>query len=166
MVFLCGTDQKPFKSGRFELGPETFLTMDLDPAWTTHLTYKERVATELSINHPDNPNEKCRIYIIPQTSSPNPETLIPMLRENGSDLLKKAMETDFSFIPLNSQKGYYYILTDKAPKAGEPPLLSRGGLISARHLVLFTILFEKKDAPFFKGLIKALSTTRITYPQS
>lgn len=164
LLSLHGTD--PIKSARFELGPDTFLTMDLNPAWITSLSYKKGEATELNITQALNHTEKCRVYIIPQKTSPNPDSLIPMMRENGKDLLLKAVETDFSFIPIPSQKGYYYVLTDKKPKSGEPPLLCRGGLVTARHIVLFTILFEKKDSPFFEDLIRALGTTRITYPKS
>ncbi len=145
----------------FPLGPTESLSIRLDPAWKSDYQNKPQGEAELNLGNPADVQEKCRIYVIPLTRSPDHDALLALLRENGAALLKKAVETDFTFLQLPGSQGQYYILTDKAPKPGEPVLFCRGALADDRRLILFSILFSRRDSDFFQKLLTAIASARI-----
>lgn len=155
------SNSTPSESRQFEFGTNFTLKIDLDPTWTFEFKKRNKEDAELNLINPLNSKEKCRIYIIPQPKVLEKEVIINMLKDNGDTLLNQSLEKEFSFIPIPNAHGFYYILTDKEPKPGEPTLIARGAISSPKHLTLFTILFEQRDSSFFQDLIKVLASARI-----
>lgn len=146
---------------RLDLGGTYTLTLTVQPEWTLKQQNKVRGDTEINIVNSLNSREKCRIYILPLEKIPDDNGIKSLLAQNGDALLRKAVEKEFRFLPLGDKQGMYYLLTDAAPKEGEPRLISRGATRRPHHLVLFTILFNDKDAKFFTKMIGSLGQLRI-----
>ena len=64
------------------------------------------------------------------------------LKQMGNKLLKNAVEKDLVLHKFDrgQVKGYYFTLTDKAPKPGEYEYMTEGAVISDRIFVIFTVL--------------------------
>ncbi len=163
-LLLSGLIQSTSDSGirQFDFGTDQVLHIALDPTWVIDFQAKARGDAELNLANPKDPKEKCRIYIIPQPKLLDKETVQAMLKENGAELLKRAVETELIFTPIASSNGFFYTLTDKEAKPGEPLLVGRGALPSPQHLILFTILFDTRDSRFFSSLIDSFGRARIT----
>ncbi len=71
-----------------------------------------------------------------------------MTERVGQQALPQAIETELTIKELQgvSFTGYYFVLTDKAPKAGEFKYLAQGGIGVGDLLLMFTILTNEKDS--------------------
>jgi len=76
------------------------------------------------------------------------------LKQMGNKLLKNAVEKDLMLREFNrgQVKGYYFTLTDKAPKPGEFEYMTEGAVISGRIFIIFTALSKGKRDPSEEAL--------------
>ena len=76
----------------------------------------------------------------------------------GKETLPQAVETELALQELKSVSftGYYFVLTDKAPKAGEFKYMSQGGLGVGDLLLMFTILTNEKNSQVFFDALEML----------
>jgi len=78
------------------------------------------------------------------------------------EMLPTAVEKNVSVHPINGKDstGYYFLVTDKAPRSGEYPYAVRAGIVTGDLLLSATILCRAKDAPGIAATIEALRTAR------
>lgn len=76
------------------------------------------------------------------------ERIKPVVERAGNGLLSRSVETKLKIRALKGESatGYYYSLTDKAPKPGEFENLSQGAIGVGDLLLHFTILTHSKDS--------------------
>jgi len=81
-----------------------------------------------------------------------------LIEQSGEEALPQAIETELALQELKgvSSTGYYFALTDKAPKAGEFKYLAQGGLGVGDLLLMFTILTNEKDSQVFFDALEML----------
>ncbi len=76
------------------------------------------------------------------------EALRSRVLENGMRLLGQAVETDLEILDITGKnaKGYYYILTDKAPKPGEWKYIMEGMYQVNEVVLIITIVSHEKTS--------------------
>ena len=81
-----------------------------------------------------------------------------MTERIGHKALPQAIETELTLKELKgvSSTGYYFVLTDKAPKAGEFKYLAQGGIGVGDLLLRFTILTNEKDSQVLFSALEML----------
>ncbi len=92
----------------------------------------------------------------------SPENIKKMYKQMGDGLLPTAEETKLTLNELHgiSGNGYYYSLTDKAPKPGEYKYMTQGGIGIGRLLLAFTILTHTSDSILLNQCLEIFSTAR------
>jgi hypothetical protein len=87
-----------------------------------------------------------------------PENLKRMLQGNLQMMLPGAVEKDVAIQEFKAKggTGYYFLVTDKAPKPGEYPYAVRSVVNVGDLLLSVTVLSRSKDSPGITGMIKAL----------
>ncbi len=91
-----------------------------------------------------------------------PPKIKQMMEQRGQDLLPTAEETKLELHGLRGPVcwGYYFSLTDKAPKSGEYKYLTQGSLGVGDLLISFTILTHEKESAVKKDAINMLRSSR------
>lgn len=77
-----------------------------------------------------------------------PTELKALINDIGRTLLPTAVEKDLNVLELQrgDSRGYYYILTDKAPKPGEYQYMAQGAIGIGDLQLSFTLLLNAKDS--------------------
>ena len=88
----------------------------------------------------------------------SPENIKNLVVNTGQHLLKQSVEKKLTLqeIKGKTSAGYYYILTDKAPKPDEYKYLSQGGIGTGDLLLVFSILYNDKNSEFPKTSLQIL----------
>ena len=88
-----------------------------------------------------------------------------MMENNLRKMLPSAVEQQANIQEVNGTdgKGYYFLLTDKAPKPGEYPYAVRAGIGVGDLLLSVTILSRSKNSEGITATIKALQEARQQY---
>jgi tetratricopeptide (TPR) repeat protein len=96
---------------------------------------------------------------------PNSENIRSMIDDDAGKLLPNAVEERVDIKEFNGvyRKGYYFFLTDKAPKLGEYPYLTRAVIGVGDLLLRATILSRSKSSEGITSTIKALQEAKQTY---
>jgi hypothetical protein len=111
------------------------------------------------------------VLIAPQWSQTKDQTF------NQSEKIKNLIEVDLSSLQAQALDkkvdihqfkgvygdGYYFLLTDKDPKAGEYPYLFRAGIGVGDLLLSITVLSRSKESEGITSTIKLLKEARQVY---
>jgi len=84
-----------------------------------------------------------------------------IVEEAGKHMLKDSVEKKLILKEFSQGilKGYYFSLTDKAPKPGEYKYVKQGAVMSSQFYLSFTILYKNSNDPS-KEAIKIISSMR------
>ena len=95
----------------------------------------------------------------------SPEAIKSFLEETGNEALSSAVEEKLNLQLLKGTppQGYYYTLTDKAPKGGEYKYLTQGGIGTGDLLLVLTILYNDKETEAVKDALEMFSSAEQTY---
>jgi hypothetical protein len=95
---------------------------------------------------------------IPQPGFSSAENIRAFLEQQGRKALASAVETRLILEELRAQSGvgYYYSLTDRAPKPGEFTYLTQGALGVGDLLISFTLLHREKEPPERQAVLEML----------
>jgi len=87
-----------------------------------------------------------------------PENVKRLLQDNLAQMLPSAVEKKVPLKEFQTKdtSGYYFFVTDKAPKPGEYPYAVRAVVGVGDLLLSVTVLCRSKDSPGIAGTIKAL----------
>jgi hypothetical protein len=101
---------------------------------------------------------------MPEGGSPlkEPADLQRLIEIDLRAMLPTAVEKDVAVQTIKGQDvtGYWFLVTDKAPKPGEYPYAVRSGVVVGNLLVSATVLCRSKDTPGIAATIEALRTAR------
>ncbi len=88
----------------------------------------------------------------------SPDRVKTFVEKDGQKLLSKTVETKIALRELKSahNTGYYYSITDKAPKPGEYRYMTRGGIGVGDLVLNFTVLHRVKDSESVKEALSML----------
>jgi hypothetical protein len=83
--------------------------------------------------------------------------------QQGKRLLATSKEKELVLTELKGAtlKGYFYSFTDKAPKAGEWPILTQGVAREGDYLLSFTVLTRSRDSADYQAALKSLKSVKI-----
>jgi hypothetical protein len=78
----------------------------------------------------------------------NPEAIKRSVKKKGTSLLAQAVENRLDIRELKGahSTGYYFSLTDKAPKPGEFEFLTQGYIGLSQYLILFSVFTHNSQA--------------------
>jgi hypothetical protein len=98
----------------------------------------------------------------PKAGLDKPERLRAMVEEMGAHQLRTAVEKQLDVIEDkgNGTIGYYYRLTDKAPKPGEFEYAAQGTFLAGDLLLGFTFLAHEKDSNAQQAALEMLRNAR------
>jgi hypothetical protein len=96
-------------------------------------------------------------------SRANPAEIRKRVEESGQRLLSRALEADLTVKELagESALGFYFSLTDRAPKPGEYRHLIQGIAIVGDLSLAFTILYNSPEAEEHRAALEMLSRARL-----
>jgi len=79
----------------------------------------------------------------------SPDLIHGMVEESGRELLQQSRENDLDLIPIDgiSGTGYYFRLSDAAPRPGEYPYLTQGALSVGNVVIIFSLFTHQQDSP-------------------
>ena len=91
-----------------------------------------------------------------------PPKIRELLERQGQGLIGSAIEERLVLEELRGpySVGYFYSLTDKAPKPGEYAYMTQGAVGVGRLLVVFTFLFREKHLPERQAGLEIIRTAR------
>ncbi len=92
----------------------------------------------------------------------SPEEIRKIVEKSGNEILHTGVETELNLHELKGSdtSGYYYTLTDKAPKPGEFEYVTQGDLGVGDLLLIFTILTHAKESEIIKDVLEMLINTK------
>lgn len=90
-----------------------------------------------------------------------------LLERQGQKLLAQAVEKTLVLEELKGKEasGLHYSLTDRAPKPGEYEYMTQGAVGVDELMLMFTILFRRKDAPERQAALEVLETASRKLPR-
>ncbi len=88
------------------------------------------------------------------------------VEQSAQNMLPQAVEKTFKIEELKGKEimGYYFTLTDKAPKPGEWKYMTQGMAKLQSLLIFFTILDNRPDAPERTVALDMLRQARVHKP--
>lgn len=90
-----------------------------------------------------------------------PEQIKSLIKSKGEDLLSQAVEKDLNIQELRgSSVGYYFTLTDKAPKPGECKYLTQGGYGVGDLFLFFSIFTNEANSTVIQEALKMIADAR------
>ncbi|MCL5037786.1 MAG: hypothetical protein M1269_11820 [Chloroflexi bacterium] len=92
----------------------------------------------------------------------NPAVIRKKVEEEGNKLLEISVEKSLVIQELKGTEaiGYYYSITDKAPKPGEYTYMTQGRIDTLDFQVSFSIFFKDRSAPYENEALEMLKTAR------
>ena len=90
----------------------------------------------------------------------NAEQVKLKLEKKGKRLLENAVQSRLNLKEIKGKTslGYYYLLTDKAPKPGGYKFIIQGGLGVGNLLIMYTIFSNEKYSEFSTLILKMVTT--------
>lgn len=78
----------------------------------------------------------------------SPDLIHGMVEESGRELLKHSRENDLELQSIRGKSGagYYFRLTDAAPRPGEYPFLTQGALSVGNVVIIFSLFTHERDS--------------------
>ncbi|MBN2366451.1 MAG: hypothetical protein JXL67_09800 [Calditrichaeota bacterium] len=108
----------------------------------------------VSLVDPKDKSSKLLVSMIPLDEQPadfkNQENIRKSLEIKGEQLLSSSVQDSLVIVEFSgiNSPGYYYFLTDRAPKPGEYKHIYQGSIGVGEILVTFTLLTNNKDSEF------------------
>lgn len=98
----------------------------------------------------------------------NMQNIKVLMQQRGEELLSTAVESELTLQEMHGKHvaGYFFSLTDKAPKAGEYKYVTQGALGLGKLLLSFTILTNKKDSEVVNEALAMLHNAKQHAPTS
>ncbi len=157
--------QEKFKEKTYSVDKYTGIKFQIPDNWKEKVDKKELFYPfTVTFNDPGEKSSKLIISLIPLNESQmdmiEPEKLKASLISRGSDLLRSAVEDSLkleNFSGKNSA-GFFYFLTDRAPKPGEYKFVYQGSIGIGNLLSTFTLLTNNRDSDFIDQSFHLLST--------
>ncbi len=154
----------------FALPQHGKLTLNVPSAWIQSVRQPSGDMPPTITFSPDKGDE-FNVLITPLWSPRNdstfnkPEKVRSLIDSDLRGMLPSAVEQQASIQEFKGfyGKGYYFILTDRAPKPGEYPYVVRAGVGVGDLLLSVTVLCRSKDSDGIALTIKALQQARQRY---
>ncbi|MBN1103928.1 MAG: hypothetical protein JXL84_10990 [Deltaproteobacteria bacterium] len=91
-----------------------------------------------------------------------PKRIRALVEDGGRALLPQAVEKELVLREVRgrSAHGFYYTLTDRAPKSGEHKYMTQGGVGVADLLLMFTLFFNDRDSTAIQPALEMLTSAR------
>ncbi len=151
----------------FPIPGQGILELTLPASWHDEIyRTKEDQPPSIILKPKSGDNFYCWITILwPKNGEPgfnHPDRIKAFVKQEGEMFLNQAVENQILLHELQGSYsiGYFFTLTDKAPKRGEFKYMTRGGIGVGNLLLRFTILYHKKDSPSLKDVLLTLQEVR------
>lgn len=142
------------------------LEVPVPPGWSQAVTPSEGRGLTITLTPSAGADFNVLITVVrAERSGPTPlalDDLRALVERRGRELLPTAVEKSLRIDELRGSqaRGYYYSLTDRAPKPGEYGYLTQGAAAVGSLSLSFTILTRSPDASARSAALELLKGTR------
>jgi hypothetical protein len=139
---------------RFSVPNDTELELCIPKNWVSNIAYPPNGLPPTIAIHPNNSNDPyIKITVFWNINNSNDFNKIQSIRKEvlktGNEFLSGAVEKTLPLKELKNKQGYYYRITDKAPKVNDYKYMSQGAMALGKLQLIFTILTNSPDSHSF-----------------
>ena len=160
-----GTEQRELR--RYPIPHHGVLELNVPTSWRDDVHKSQENLPPTIVFKPSNGNDFEALISVSYDNAGNPgfnspEAVRTLIEKDSQKILPKAVETKIVLKEIRGPDniGYFYSLTDKAPKPGEFLYATRGGMITGNLLLTVTILHRVKESESLKEVLLMIRQAR------
>jgi len=147
------SDKKQKVGVNYGISNHGILKLDIPASWHDEVHQEsDNPPVVITLNPPSDFSSKVLISVLwhknEKDDSNSPQETKKFVQDAGNKALHYAVENilDIRELKRNGRTGYFYTLTDKAPKPDEYKYMTQGAYGTGKYLLTFTILTNEKNS--------------------